>query len=109
MKKEFIMGTKNQVYTIPTFDAAFKWILDLDSIRPSFFHAFIPDFKVESSVRADDHLQPIQALQLLREFVHDDKTQKIVDQLIKTDTFEVHTESKKKLLECNKSATEFLN
>lgn len=33
---------KKQVYGIPTYDAMFKWVLSESSIRPSFFHAFIP-------------------------------------------------------------------
>ena len=100
---------KNQTFTIPTFDAAFKWILSLDAIRPSFFHAFIPDLAIESSVRLDDHMNPIQALQLARNFLHDDNTQKTVDLLKKSRALEVYVGEEYEKLKNNKQGTEFLN
>src|SRR5947208_1027927 len=62
---------KKQVFGIPTYDALFKWVLDADSIRPSFFQAFIPGIVVQSSERLDDHMNPSQELQLLRDIIHD--------------------------------------
>ncbi len=99
----------NQIFTIPTFDAAFKWILSLDSIRPSFFHAFLPDLTIETSERLDDHMNPVQALQLVRHFVHDEKTQKIIDNLGQAGLLEVHVANLEEELKHNKAATEFLN
>ncbi len=78
---------KSQIFTIPTFDAAFKWILSLDSIR------------------LDDHMNPIQALQLARYFVHDDKTQKTVDLLKKAGALEVYVGEEHERLKNNKQAT----
>jgi hypothetical protein len=49
-----------QVYTIPTYDAAFKWILSDDLIRPSFFNAFVPELEIESSERLDEHMNPVE-------------------------------------------------
>ena len=63
-----------QVYTIPTYDAAFKWVLSDNNIRPSFFHAFIPGLKIQSSERLDEHMNPIEKLQTLRDFLHKDTT-----------------------------------
>ncbi len=37
----FMARAKNQLYSIPTYDAIFKLVLDQDDIRQSFFHAFI--------------------------------------------------------------------
>jgi predicted transposase/invertase (TIGR01784 family) len=62
---------RNQIFGIPTYDSLFKWVLSADSIRPSFFHAFIPDINIQSSERLDDHMNPLQELQLLRRAIHD--------------------------------------
>ncbi len=72
---------KGQVFGIPTYDAMFKWVLSEDSIRPSFFHAFIPGIIVKSSERLDDHMNPLQELQLLRDAIHDSETTKLVTSL----------------------------
>ena len=55
-----------QVYAITTYDAAFKWVLNSDSVRSSFLHAFIPNMPIKSSKRLDDHMNPVQSLQLLQ-------------------------------------------
>jgi predicted transposase/invertase (TIGR01784 family) len=59
-----------KIYGIATYDALFKYVLSEDTIRASFFHAFIPDLNIKSSIRLDNHMNPTQELQLLREFVH---------------------------------------
>ena len=59
-----------QTYGIPTYDALFKYVLSQDSIRPSFFHAFVPGLTITSSQRLDEHMNPLQELQLLRDFIH---------------------------------------
>jgi hypothetical protein len=64
----------NQVYTIPTYAAAFKWILTSDEVRNSFFHAFLPDLGIQSSERIDEHMHPVQARQLLRNFLQEPAT-----------------------------------
>jgi len=70
-----------QTYGITTYDALFKHVLSEDKIRPSFFHAFIPNLKIKSSKRLDDHMNPLQDLQLLREFVHRKDTLSTVKRL----------------------------
>ena len=72
---------KAQIYGIATYDALFKYIISEDTIRPSFFHAFIPNLNIKSSTRLDDHMNPIQELQLLREFVHRDDTVGTINRL----------------------------
>ena len=57
-------------YGIGTFDALFKYVLINDTIRVSFLNAFLPDANVKSSTRLDEHMNPIQQLQLVRDFVH---------------------------------------
>ena len=69
---------KGQIYGIVTYDALFKWVLDAASIRPSFFHAFIPDIVVQSSERLDDHMNPWQELQLLRNMINESETTTLV-------------------------------
>ena len=70
-----------QVYGIATYDALFKYVLSEDSIRPSFFRAFIPDLDIVSSERLDDHMNPLQRLQLLRSFLNADHTSEVVSRL----------------------------
>ena len=71
-------NTKQQEFTIPTYDSAFKYILVDDKIRNSFFHAFIPDINVKSSSRIDEHMNPIEKLQILRTFLKSKSNKKIV-------------------------------
>ena len=70
-----------KLYGIATHDALFKHLLINDTIRSSFFHAFVPDLKIESSTRIDDHMNPIQKLQLLRGFIHRQDTASTVNRL----------------------------
>lgn len=70
-----------QVYGMATYDALFKYILSHTSIRPSFFHAFVPDLPIVSSERLDEHMNPIQGFQFLREFLHRQETRKTVSRL----------------------------
>ena len=103
------MNQKNlQVYSIPTYDAAFKWILSEDDIRPSFFHAFIPDLIIQKSIRLDEHMSPLQLFQLLRNFVHDKDTEEVVEALKKSEYFEVHMKNAEKELRLSPSASRLL-
>jgi len=70
-----------QVYGIATYDALFKYVLSEDTIRPSFFHAFVPDLTITSSQRLDEHMNPLQELQLLREFIHRKDTSETVSRI----------------------------
>ena len=70
-----------KIYGIATYDALFKYVLSEDTIRPSFFHAFIPNLNIKSSTRLDDHMNPIQELQLLREFIHRNDTVGTINRL----------------------------
>ena len=76
-----LYAAKKQVYAIPTYDAAFKWVLNSDEVRPSFFHAFIPNMEIQTSTRLDDHMNPLGELQLVRNFLHDKKTLKTAARL----------------------------
>ena len=81
------LGRQNiggQIYGITTHDALFKYVLSDDNIRPSFFHAFIPGLTITSSKRLDEHMNPIQDLQLLREFIHRKDTTKTVKKISST-------------------------
>ena len=73
-----------QTYGIPTYDALFKYVLSQDSIRPSFFHAFVPGLTITSSQRLDEHMNPLQELQLLRDFIHRRDTAQTVDRISAT-------------------------
>ena len=82
---EDIFAKGNQVYTIPTYDAAFKWVLTSDEVRNSFFHAFLPDLGIQTSERIDEHMHPVQALQLLRNFLQEPVTCATVKRLSSLD------------------------
>jgi len=65
-----------QTYGIPTHDALFKYALSDDSIRSSFFNAFVPNLKILSSARLDEHINPLMELQHLRNFINKQDTAK---------------------------------
>lgn len=95
---------EGQTFGIPTYDALFKWVLSSDSIRPSFFHAFIPFIDVQSSERLDDHMSPHQELQLLRSMIHDTETATLVGSLQENaDKLKVHFDD-----DYHEKATKFL-
>ncbi len=70
-----------QRFGIATYDDLFKYILSLDTIRLSFFNVFVPDLKIMSSTRLDEHMNPIQDLQLLRNFLHGKNTVSSINRL----------------------------
>ena len=76
-----------QRYGIATHDALFKYVLMDDAIRPSFFNAFVPGLRIKASSRLDEHMNPIQELQHLREFFHQKSTSEIVGELASADCF----------------------
>lgn len=111
MQARFFSSTpprRVQVYTIPTYDAAFKWVLSDNDIRPSFFHAFIPDIKIKSSERLDEHMNPIEKLQTLREFLHKDTTCDTVRDLSGSGAYVVKSSSPGKQPDKDDAATAFL-
>ena len=106
-----VVQSHPQVYGIATYDALFKYVLSEDSIRPSFFKAFIPDLDIVKSERIDDHMNPVQKFQLLRTFLHLDETTEIVKRLSRDKTMSVGRRSKRgreTITEEDKEATAFL-
>src|ERR1700752_2841393 len=75
------MMKQGQIFGIVTYDALFKWVLSDKAVRPSFFHAFIPGVVVKSSERLDDHMNPHQELQVLRELLNHKDTTDLVASL----------------------------
>ena len=98
---------RNQLFSIPTYDAVFKYLLDEDSIRPSFLHAFIPGLIIKSSERIDDHMLPLKELELLRNFFHSQETENSVNSLHASE-FAVHIKQADGTL-LNEEATTFLH
>ncbi len=94
-------------YGIPTYDALFKYVLDDDTIRPSFFHAVIPDLDIVESTRIDEHMNPLQDFQELRNLIHHSETSKLSDTL-KTEDLVICTKKKSRNY-VHPQATEFLN
>ena len=85
----------SQVYGIATYDALFKYVLSDDSVRPSFFKAFIPGLSIVRSERLDEHMHPVQKLQLLRNFLHLGDTTETVKRLSSDKTVYIGRKVKK--------------
>ena len=102
----------SQVYGIATYDALFKYVLSDDNVRPSFFKAFIPGLSIVRSERLDDHMHPVQKLQLLRSFLHLNDTTDTVKRLSSDKTVYIGRKvkkGKKTVDELDQEATDFLN
>lgn len=111
LQRRFTSSTQHpQVYGIATYDALFKHVLSDNTIRPSFLHAFIPDLPIVSSERLDDHMNPMQDLQLLRTFLHSKDTERVVKGLTAVSNFEVsRRKTGTKALGRDDEATAFLH
>ena len=84
-----VQATKKQIYTIPTYDAAFKHVLSSDTVRLSFLLAFVPNLKnVTSSKLLDENMNPVEKFQLLRHFLHCKKSSSIVKSLMASSAIE---------------------
>ena len=57
----------------------FKYVLNDNKIRPSFFHAFIPNLAIQSSERLDDHMNPFEKFQILRNFIHKNESSTVMN------------------------------
>ena len=66
------------------------------TVRPSFLRSFIPSLIIQSSERFDDHINPLQNLQLLRHFLHDKGTSHTVDNLSSSGAYVVRDHGGKK-------------
>lgn len=98
---------RSQLFTIPTYDAIFKFILSQDTIRPSFFKTFLPDVHIESSIRLDDHMNVLKEFQVIRDFLHKQETIETVSSLKQASSFVVHIENQKKMI-VSEAGTQFL-
>ena len=71
----------HEIFGVGTYDGLFKYILVDEIIRPSFLNAFVPNLTIVSSTRLDDHMNPINQLQPLRDFIHRKDTVSTVNRL----------------------------
>jgi predicted transposase/invertase (TIGR01784 family) len=78
---EGIGASGGQTYGIATHDALFKHVLGHDGNRASFLRAFLSEAGIAESHRLDEHMNPLQELQRLREFVHRQDTTKTVESI----------------------------
>ena len=74
-----------QIFGIPTLNSLFQYVLSNPSIRPSFFHAFLPNINITSSEPLDQHMHPVQGFQVLRKWLHDQQTKKQIKDVRKED------------------------
>ena len=103
------MSERSQSYGVATYDAVFKSVLSDATIRPSFFHAFIPGIKVTSSERLDEHMNPLQELQTLRTLINSSDTKNTIETLRKAYGFDVTlSKDEKNPHKRHEKATEFL-
>jgi hypothetical protein len=102
------LSASAQIYDVPTYDALFKHVLSNEEVRASFLKTFLPNASVSSSVRLDDHMNPVQSLQLLRKFLHSNDTDKTVKGFSPLNSFEVYLKNNASSLRHDK-ATAFLH
>lgn len=104
------MTDKKQLYGIATRDSLFKYVLDADDVRPTFFKAFIPGIEIVASRRLDDHMTPVQQFQNLRLFLNAEHTAATVERLTPVSTFHVTRQVGKEQKEVrDDKATAFLH
>lgn len=61
-----------------TYDALFKYTLSDDEVRTSFLHAFVPRLSIKNSKRIDEHINPFEQFQILRDFIHRKETSDVI-------------------------------
>jgi predicted transposase/invertase (TIGR01784 family) len=71
-----------QTFGVTVYDSLFKYILANDTIRPSFFSAFIPELHIVSSKILDEHMAPLKTLESLRHFIEGKKQDIAVKRVI---------------------------
>jgi hypothetical protein len=74
------LQNQRQVYGVPT--KLFKFFLNEDTIRSSFLRTFIPGLPIVGSQRLDEHIKSALDLQLVRNFLHNPRTEKFVSTLL---------------------------
>lgn len=83
------VSTSGQVYGFGTYDALFKYVLSNEEIAPPFLRAFLPGMNIVSAKRLDDHMNPLQELQNLREFVNKTETNQTALDLVRASNVHV--------------------
>jgi predicted transposase/invertase (TIGR01784 family) len=86
-------ATRRQLFGKPTFDALFKYVVEKPSIQPSLFHA-LAGLNITSATRIDDHMNPLQELENLRQLINDKKTVDAAKSVKKEDEITVVCEEK---------------
>lgn len=100
---------QGQIFGITTYDALFKYVLSEDSVRPSFFHALVPNLNITQSIRLDDHMNPLKELEILRDFLGSHNSQTAVEKLSNATQFDVRIYEKgQDQLMSHPALTEFL-
>ncbi|CAO5676889.1 MAG: hypothetical protein HEEMFOPI_02048 [Holosporales bacterium] len=83
---------QRQVYGIATYDALFKYVLSQKSVQQSFFKTFLPGIPIKSIERLDEHMNPTQSFQHLRNTFAGKDVAEVVNSLKKVGNFFVHTQ-----------------
>ena len=106
---EKITGQK-QYYGNATYDALFKYVLSDLSLATAFIQAFVPDLKVAEVVeKLDEHMNPQQNLQNLRDFLSSGEIVKAAQDLVDQEKISVSTaETSQDDLVENAAAIDFL-
>lgn len=76
-------NSNNQVYSIPTYDATFKYMLSDPTICLSFLRAFTLKTDIETIERLDEHLIPVQRYQIAQSIINDPRSQGLMDRISK--------------------------
>lgn len=75
------LGSSSQIYSIPTYDATFKYMLSDSKICLSFLRTFALNSDIESIEKLDEHLRPVQSYQTAQFVINDQKSKKLMEKI----------------------------
>lgn len=96
---------KSQIYSIPTFDATFKYMLSENKICLSFLETFALNEPITSIKFLDDHLRPTQKYQNVFNLVNHKDTKDVISRITNLVDEEEATEDSFKITYMEKQQT----
>jgi predicted transposase/invertase (TIGR01784 family) len=73
-----LANDNTQIYSIPTYDATFKYMLSDPKICLSFLKTFTLKSNIEYIERLDEHLRPVQGYQDAQSLINDQKSKDLM-------------------------------
>lgn len=76
-----LIEDKSQIYSIPTYDATFKYMLSDPSVCLSFLKTFTLKADIQSIERLDEHLRPVQGYQMAQQLINDKRSKDLIKRI----------------------------